>query len=95
MRNLLGLLICLPLLSGATCQKKQPVSPATEIVELPVRQFRALDPKLTAPCGPKAEGRLSEVLEVAKKRGLQLDDCDRRMTEIRNAQPMVEDRSQD
>lgn len=90
MRSLLGLLICLPLLGGATCQKRE--APPVEIVELPVTKFRGLDEKLTAPCGPKAEGRISEIFEVSKARGIQVDDCDKRMAEIRALQPVIEEK---
>lgn len=89
MRSLLGLLITLPLLTGATCgQTKGP--PVAETVVLPVSKFITLDEKLTAPCGPKATGPLSEILEVAMLRGIQVDDCDKRMAEIRALQPNVE-----
>lgn len=93
MRRILGLLICTPLLGGATCGKT--TSPTTEIVELPVRQFRTLDPALTAPCGEKVTGPLSEILDIAKIREMYRADCDLRMAKIRKLQPLVEDKPAD
>jgi len=95
MRSLLGLLkywclgclVCL-LMLGCAGMKKGP--PVAETVVLPVSKFITLDEKLTAPCGPKATGPLSEILEVAALRGIQVDDCDKRMAEIRALQPKVE-----
>lgn len=88
--QLLAFLSLLPLLAGATCQHREPV-PEAEVIEKPVRQFRAIDPKLTAPCGPKATGPLSEVIRVARERGEALDECADRMDRIRALQPKVED----
>lgn len=78
------------LVMGASCQKRPDV-PRAEVVEKPVRKFKALDEALTAPCAKKAEGPLSEVIDVARKRGEALDECAGRMDDIRAMQPVVED----
>lgn len=95
MRRLLRLLIAAAvalLLCGASCGQARP-APVAQTVVLPVSKFRALDPALTAPCGPKAVGPLSAILDVAAARGAQVEDCDQRMSEIRALQPVVEDRA--
>ena len=92
MQRILGLLILVFLTACNTVPKKP--APTTEIVEIPVRQFRGIDKELTEPC-PIAKGPLSEILDVAKARLEALIYCNDKLLRIRNLQPLIEEKPAD
>lgn len=87
MRIALGLLNAVALvllLTGATCQKRDPTRPP---LELPVQQFKPLAPELLLDC-PIATGPLSAVVDVARLRRESLEECNRRWAKVRALQPL-------
>lgn len=83
MRNFLGLLILLLLVGCASTPEE--TTPEIKVEPLLVRQFVPLDPKLVVPCAI-AEGKLSEILDIAKARKVSLEECNNRLEQIRNLQ---------
>ena len=58
------------------CQSNKPlvVKQPGQLIEVPVKVYVPIPDNLTAPC-PIAEGKVGEVLEVARKRRASLEAC--------------------
>lgn len=69
------------------CQSNKPlvVKQPGKIIEVPVKVYVPIPDNLTAPC-PIAEGKVADVLEVARKRRASLEACNAQLKAIRSVQ---------
>jgi len=81
----LALILLLPLCGFGTCSKKPEQPKLPEVVHVTVEKLVPLDARLTKPCpGKRAESRTIEAVVDAYNANLvTLQDCDSRMSEIR------------
>lgn len=79
--------IVLIALALTACQSNKPlvVKQPGKIIEVPVKVYVPIPDNLTAPC-PIAEGKVAEVLEVARKRRASLEACNADKSAIRKIQ---------
>lgn len=73
----------------AGCNHVPPVPEPPKVVHVPVREFVAIDPALTADCAsvPKMANTYGEAVRLANARKRALEECTKRMREIRALQP--------
>lgn len=73
----------------ASCRSNPPAPQLPEIVRVPVKTFVALPVELTADCTevPKRNNSYGEAIRLANSRKDSLDECTKRMREIRALQP--------
>lgn len=78
----LSLLLVLPLLGGATCERRVTVP---EIVEVPVVKVVEVPAELSRDCDPvpKREDSYAEAIRLANARAASLAECSGRMKQIR------------
>lgn len=69
------------------CQSNKPlvVKQPGKIIEVPVKVYVPIPDNLTAPC-PIADGKVADVLEVARKRRASLEACNADKSAIRKIQ---------
>lgn len=79
------LLIALALTGCASNKPKEPVQQLARVVEVPVKVYVPIEAKLTEPC-EIASGKLSDVIEVARKRKAALEQCNGKLDAIRKVQ---------
>lgn len=81
----LALTLLLPLCGFGTCSKKPEQPKLPEVVRVTVEKLVPVDARLTKPCpATRAESRTIEAVVVAYNANLvTLQDCDSRMSEIR------------
>lgn len=84
MRQLFVLLIVLAV-AGCATRKPLVVKQPGQIIEVPVKVYVPIPDNLTAPCSI-AEGKVAEVLEVARKRRASLEACNAEKAAIRKIQ---------
>jgi hypothetical protein len=88
LRHLLLLALVLPLLAGGSCGTKRDPEPEVRtrppVVIVEVR-YVAVPAELTQQAAP-AKGPVSEAIEVARERGLQLQQCNADKAAIRAIQ---------
>ena len=84
MRQLFVLLIVVAV-AGCATRKPLVVKQPGKIIEVPVKVYVPIPDNLTAPC-PIAEGKVGEVLEVARKRRASLEACNAQLKAIRKIQ---------
>ena len=84
MRQLFVLLIVVAV-AGCATRKPLVVKQPGKIIEVPVKVYVPIPDNLTAPC-PIAEGKVAEVLEVARKRRASLEACNAQLKAIRSVQ---------
>lgn len=79
--------IVLIALALTACQSNKPlvVKQPGKIIEVPVKVYVPIPDNLTAPC-PIADGKVAEVLEVARKRRASLEACNADKDAIRKIQ---------
>ena len=85
MRSTIIVLSALALTACAGNKPKQPIEQPAKIIEVPVKVYVPIDPKLTEPC-PIATGKLSDVIEVARKRKAALEQCNAQLKAISKQQ---------
>ena len=84
MRQLFVLLIVLAI-AGCATRKPLVVKQPGKVIEVPVKVYVPIPDNLTAPC-PIAEGKVGEVLEVARKRRASLEACNAQLKSIKGVQ---------
>lgn len=81
----LALILLLPLCGFGTCSKKPEQPKLPEVVHVTVEKLVPVDARLTKPCPTtRAKSRTIEAVVIAYNANLvTLQDCDSRMSEIR------------
>lgn len=74
-------IIALALTACAGNKPKQPIEQPAKVISVPVKVYVPIDQKLTEPC-PIATGKLSDVIEVARKRKAALEQCNAQLKAI-------------
>lgn len=82
-----GFIVAIAALAVAGCATRKPlvVKQPGKIIEVPVKVYVPIPDNLTAPC-PIAEGKVADVLEVARKRRASLEACNAQLKAIRSVQ---------
>ncbi len=80
----LTVLLCAAV-AGCATRKPLVVKQPGKVIEVPVKVYVPIPDSLTAPCSI-AEGKVGEVLEVARKRRASLEACNADKSAIRKIQ---------